>query len=322
MKPTLFRMKLAAVGIAIAASGQAAAFDWDFYGKLELQGLYTENDLYRYADQGWQIESPFSRLGVKAKHSFHDELTLVSVFEYQVNGLDQANKDDRFGMRNAYIGFSGKSWGELVFGKNDTRFKKSEGKIDLFNETLNDMAQLTPGQDRLENVVVYTSPSFAGFQMAATYQTGASDETAGGYDWTLSYGDAAFKTSSYYVAYGQTHELNNLDAQRVLVHAKLTELAGGVVSGGLMYQHSEHQTRPLKGDALLAELAYDRNNFIYKLQWQKDDSKTRHSEEGKMWSAGLEYGYSKELAIYTMISQFDLQTQDDNSAALGVRYTF
>ena len=124
------------------------------------------------------------------------------------------------------------------------------------------------------------------------------------------------------MAYGQTHELNNLDAQRVLVHAKLTELAGGVVSGGLMYQHSEHQTRPLKGDALLAELAYDRNNFTYKLQWQKDDSKTRHSEEGKMWSAGLEYGYSKELAIYTMISQFDLQTQDDNSAALGVRYTF
>ncbi len=34
------------------------------------------------------------------------------------------------GSRNTYIGFAG-NWGELVFGKNDTRFKKSEGKIDL-----------------------------------------------------------------------------------------------------------------------------------------------------------------------------------------------
>ncbi|WP_337842731.1 porin [Rheinheimera sp.] len=322
MKSTLFRMKLTAVGFALTASGQVAAFDWDIYGKIDLQGLYTENDLYRYADEGWQIEAPLSRIGAKAKQAFNDEFNLVAVFEYQVNGLDQANRDDKFGLRNAYIGFAGKSWGELVFGKNDTRFKKSEGKIDLFNETLNDMAQLTPGQDRLENVVVYTSPVLSGLQFSATYQTGVSDEESGGYDWTLSYGDSGFKSYSYYVAYSQAHDLNNLDAQRVLVHARLAEVAGGLLSGGLMFQHSEHQTRPLKGDALLAELAFDREQFTYKLQWQKDDSKTRHPEEGRLWSAGLEYGYSKELAVYTMFSMLDLQSQDDNSAALGVRYTF
>ncbi len=138
--------------------------------------------------------------------------------------------------------------GELVFGKNDTRFKKSEGKIDLFNETLNDIAQLSAGQDRLENIIGYQSPVIEGFQFQATYQTGASDEVAGGYDWTLSYGDSVFKAYPYYFAYSQARELNNIDAERIRPHFKLMELSGGQLSAGLMLQHSEHIRRNIEGD--------------------------------------------------------------------------
>lgn len=299
----------------------AAAFEWDLYGKLELQALHVDNGLYRYADQGWQIEAPSSRLGFKAKQQLTDDVDLIMVYEWQVNGLDKANDGHELGSRNTYIGLSG-SYGEVFFGKNDTRFKKSEGKIDLFNESLNDIAQLTPGQDRLENIIGYTSPVIKGWQWSATYQTGASDEIAGGYDWTLSYGDASFKTHGYYVAIGQTHELNNLNAERILLHMKLAEMSQGTLSGGLMYQKSEHISRPLEGDAVMAELAFARDSLTYKLQWQRDDSKIRAKETGTLWSLGVDYALQKDLTIYAMMSDLDFVTTDDNSAAVGFKYNF
>ncbi len=118
--------------------------------------------------------------------------------------------------------------------------KNPKAKSIYFNETLNDIAQLSPGQDRLENIVGYQSPVIEGFQLQATYQTGASDEVAGGYDWTLSYGDSGFKAYPYYFAYSQARELNNIDAERVVAHFKLMELSGGQLSAGVMLQHSEH----------------------------------------------------------------------------------
>lgn len=302
-------------------SQPVAAFDWDLYGKLELQALHVDNGLYRYADQGWQIEAPSSRVGFKAKQKLTEDVDLVMVYEWQVNGLDKANKDHKLGSRNTYLGLAS-SWGELFFGKNDTRFKKSEGKIDLFNESLNDIAQLTPGQDRLENIVGYSSPVINGWQWSATYQTGASDEIAGGYDWTLSYGDASFKTHAYYLAYGQARELNNIDADRILLHMKLAEMQQGTLSGGLMYQKSEHITKPLKGDTFMAELAFARDKLTYKVQWQRDDSKIRAKETGTLVSLGLDYALEKDLVIYGMLSDLDFVTTDDNSAALGFRYTF
>lgn len=309
------------MGVLLSGCAGAQAFEWDFYGKLELQGLYVDEGLYRYSDQGSQIEAPSSRLGFKARQGLVDNLDLIVVYEWQVNGLDNANAGHRLGSRNTYIGLAG-NWGELVFGKNDTRFKKSEGKIDLFNETLNDIAQLSAGQDRLENIVGYQSPVIEGFQLQATYQTGASDEVAGGYDWTVSYGDSGFKAYPYYFAYSQARELNNIDAERILAHFKLMELSGGQLSAGVMLQHSEHIRRNIDGDAVMAQLAYKREALTYKLQWQHDDSKIRHAETGTLWTIGADYALNTEMAIYTMVSTLDFETEQDESAALGFKYNF
>lgn len=308
--------------VAVAAPLQAKDFQWDFYGKIDLQALYADADLLRYADKGWQIEAPFSRLGLKADQTLTDDLKLIAVYEWQVNGLDDSNKGHRLGSRNTYFGVASKTYGELIFGKNDSKFKKSEGKIDLFNETLADMAQLTPGQDRLENIVSYQSPKLGLWQWSATYQTGASDETAGGYDWSLSYGDAAFKQAPYYLAYARANELNNISADRLLAHALLSESSLGTLSGGLMWQHSEHQTKPLQGTAWLAELQLKRDAIAYKLQYMQDHSRTRHSEEGHSWSVGADYSLSKDLTAYLLATRLELETQHDSAAAVGMRWLF
>ncbi len=313
---------VSALFAGVTAPLQAKDFNWDFYGKLDVQALYTDANLLRYADQGWQIEAPFSRLGLKADQALTDDLKLIAVYEWQVNGLDDSNKGHRFGSRNTYFGVASKAYGELIFGKNDSKFKKSEGKIDLFNETLADMAQLTPGQDRLENIVSYQSPKLGLWQWSATYQTGASDETAGGYDWSLSYGDAAFKQAPYYFAYARANELNNISADRLLAHALLNESSFGTLSGGLMWQHSEHQTKPLQGNAWLAEVQLKRDAVAYKLQFMQDHSRTRHSEAGHSWSVGADYSLGKDLTAYLLATQLELDTQHDSAAAIGLRWVF
>jgi predicted porin len=308
--------------LMLTSTAQAEQFNWGFYGKLDVQALYADANLLRYADQGWQIEAPFSRLGLKADQALTDDLKLIAVYEWQVNGLDDSNKGHRLGSRNTYIGIASNSYGELIFGKNDTRFKKSEGKIDLFNETLADMAQLTPGQDRLENVVSYQSPKLGLWQWSTTYQTGASDETAGGYDWSLSYGDATFKQAPYYFAYARANELNNISAQRLLAHALLRESSLGTLSAGLMWQHSEHQTKPLQGDAWLAAVQLKRDAVAYKLQFMQDHSRTRHAEKGDSWSVGADYSLKQNLTAYALATWLNLQTGHDSAAALGLRWVF
>lgn len=319
-KPLL--LTVAGLVAAVAAPLQADDFNWDFYGKLDVQALYADANLLRYADEGWQIEAPFSRLGFKADQALTDDLKLIAVYEWQVNGLDDSNKGHRFGSRNTYFGIASQTFGELTFGKSDSRFKKSEGKIDLFNETLADMAQLTPGQDRLENIVSYQSPKLGLWQWSASYQTGASDETAGGYDWSLSYGDAAFKQAPYYLAYARANELNNISADRLLAHALLHESTLGTLSGGLMWQYSEHQTKPLRGNAWLAEVQLKRDAVAYKLQYTQDHSRTRHAEEGYSWSVGADYSISKDLTAYLIGTQLELETQHDSAAAVGIKWMF
>ena len=319
-KPLL--LTVAGLIAGVASPLQANDFNWDFYGKLDVQALYADANLLRYADEGWQIEAPFSRLGFKADQALTDDLKLIAVYEWQVNGLDDSNKGHRIGSRNTYFGIASNSYGELTFGKNDSKFKKSEGKIDLFNETLADMAQLTPGQDRLENIVSYQSPKLGLWQWSATYQTGASDETAGGYDWSLSYGDAAFKQAPYYLAYARANELNNISADRLLAHALLHESTLGTLSGGLMWQHSEHQTKPLSGNAWLAEVQLKRDALAYKLQYMQDHSRTRHAEEGSSWSVGADYSLSKDLTAYLIGTQLELETQHDSAAAVGIKWVF
>jgi predicted porin len=319
-KPLL--LTVAGLVTGVAAPLQADDFNWDFYGKLDVQALYADANLLRYADEGWQIEAPFSRLGFKADQALTDDLKLIAVYEWQVNGLDDSNKGHRFGSRNTYFGIASQTYGELTFGKNDSKFKKSEGKIDLFNETLADLAQLTPGQDRLENIVSYQSPKLGLWQWTASYQTGASDETAGGYDWSLSYGDAAFKQAPYYLAYARANELNNISADRLLAHALLHESTLGTLSGGLMWQYSEHQTKPLRGNAWLAEVQLKRDAVAYKLQYTQDHSRTRHAEEGYSWSVGADYSISKDLTAYLIGTQLELETQHDSAAAVGIKWMF
>ena len=64
-----------------SATVQAADLDW--YGKLDVQALSVNRGLSRYADQGRQLELPFSRLGIKGQQQLNEDLAVIFVYEWQ-----------------------------------------------------------------------------------------------------------------------------------------------------------------------------------------------------------------------------------------------
>jgi predicted porin len=351
----LSRVLSASLTGLLFSTSHVNAIEWDWYGKLDLQALYTSHDLLRYADAGWQSNAMFSRLGVKAGQSINDNFSWLAVYEWQVNGLDDANRAHRLGSRNTYVGLASKRFGELTFGKNDSRFKKSEGKIDLFNETLADMAQLVPGQDRLENIVSYQSPKLGLWQWGASWQTGISDEVAGGYDWMVSYGDAGFAKAPYYLAYARAQQQasgsNLLTADRLLAQLHLGDNPLGSWTAGLMWQHSNQQRLAANtvtttqantgraGTGWLASVQLKRGQTSWKLQFVTDHSRSRHPLPGQGVSAGVEHALGSApgnaVSVYGLVTSLRLTApvitnssvsapaaRRDKAIAAGLRWQF
>ncbi|MDP2561150.1 porin [Psychrobium sp. 1_MG-2023] len=306
------------------AASEKMIDDIRFYGKAEIQVNSTEHGLIkgiegheglRYVEEGTSIHSPFSRVGIKGSHQLNDELTAVFKFEYQVKGMDSST--DTLSARNTYIGIKGR-FGEVVFGRNDTRFKASEGKFDLFNENAADIAQVFAGQDRLGDSVTYTAPSWRNINFAVTavpkHDAGSDDN---GYAWLVSTGDKAMKKSAYYAAYAGTETLNGLNLHRALVNYRM----GKVTLGGLM-QRSEKSDGSADGNGFAFNVSYLMGAWLAKAQFATDNSKIRHSEDTKQITLGLDYLFDSQAKAYLLLSNLELETTDDSTVGVGLQYKF
>lgn len=295
----------------------AYSADYAVYGKAEVQIANTDTGIMRYADEGTQIDAPFSRIGIKGSHNLTSSLKAVFKYEVQVKGFEHDNTDDPFAARNTYLGLAGE-FGEVVVGRNDTRFKYSEGMIDGFNETQADIAQLIPGQDRLGDTITYSSKSYAGTSLSITYAPkDDSSNNEAGFAATVIYGDRGLKNKSYYVAVSHVDALNSLTASRLVAVWQYNN----VRLGGLL-QRSESSDGTKEGTGYALSASYQLNNWVPKLQFVKDDSKIRHAEEGKQWSTGVDYVFDKQTTAYLLYTDLDLEQQSDNSVALGLKYKF
>ncbi|WP_405629679.1 porin [Pseudoalteromonas sp. Ld20] len=308
----------AATGLVLACCGQPVnAAQYSIYGKAEVQIANTDKGTMRYAKEGTHIDAPFSRIGVKGEHGVTDSLKVIFKYEVQVKGFEHDDTSDPFTARNTYLGLAG-DFGEIVIGRNDTRFKYSEGKVDNFNETQADIAQLLPGQDRLGDTITYSSKSFAGAQLSLTYapQDDSSNNEAG-FAATLIYGDRGLKNKNYYVAISHVDSLNNINASRLVAAWKQSDLQLGAI-----YQRSESVDGTKSGNGYVLSASYKLDKWQPKVQFASDDSTIRHSTKGTQWTAGVDYLFDKQTTAYLLYTDLDLQQQTDNSLALGLKYKF
>ncbi|ATG79843.1 porin [Pseudoalteromonas sp. 1_2015MBL_MicDiv] len=302
--------------LAILPSITLAA-DYTVYGKAEVQIANTDTGIMRYAKEGTQIEAPFSRIGIKGQHKLNEYLSAVFKYEVQVKGFEEDDTEEPFTARNTYLGLKG-AFGEIVIGRNDTRFKYSEGKLDNFNETQGDMAQVIAGQDRLGDTLTYTSQYWSNAQFSFTYAPKDDNKNnKAGFAATLIYGDRNLNNTPYYVSLSRVDSLNNITASRIVGVYKFEKLQLGA-----LYQHSESVDETKSGNGYVLSASYTIDKWVPKLQFAKDDSAIRQESKAIQWSTGFDYVFDKQTTAYLLYTDLDLQENADNSVALGLKYKF
>ena len=136
------------------------------YGKLWIS-VESQDTL-----SGTEVDmvSNASRLGVKGSMDFGDGLEAIYQAEYEVDPVDGTadEKNGRtFKQRNSFVGIKG-SYGTLFLGTHDTALKKSQSKIDLFNDLAGDIKNILQGENRMSDFIGYTTPTL-GEGFSATF---------------------------------------------------------------------------------------------------------------------------------------------------------
>lgn len=126
------------------------------------------------AKDRWELNTNASRLGVKGELDLGDTgLTAIYLAEYEIDADDGATP---FSQRNIYAGLQSR-FGSITAGKNYTPFKQAEGKVDQFNDLAADIDALAGGQNRINNVITYRSPAWAGVTVNAAFSPGENADT-------------------------------------------------------------------------------------------------------------------------------------------------
>lgn len=197
----------------------------------------------------WAIESNSSRLGVRGDADLSSSLKALYVLEFGVDADNGSSGGQTFSQRNIWAGLQG-NWGTLAAGKIDTPLKTIQtnsivrGDIDRFNDlALADIQAYLVGENRADNVLLYTSPLFAGgveVKLAAIQneETGVENSATdkqddngigAGSSVSVTYGKA-----SWFVGLGADSNVSTTDAIRAV-----GEVGFGPVKIGAIYQTAE-----------------------------------------------------------------------------------
>jgi len=124
-----------------------------------------------------------SRWGLRGSEDLGDGLRAVFQLE---SGFDSGNgrsaQGGRLFGRQATVGLASDSWGQLDFGRQTNIASKYFGSIDPFGAGFG-QANIGVGlsaanTQRYDNMVMYQTPSFSGFQFGVGYSFNAADTTA------------------------------------------------------------------------------------------------------------------------------------------------
>lgn len=178
---------LAAVAVLGAFAGSAIAADVTLYGRIDEGLLYQRVDAdqpHQSADNSWGLESgnmTGSRFGIKGSEQISEDLTVSFTLEQGFNPDDGSfGDDDRMFNREASLRVT-TAYGELGFGRmgrilSDAGTYSQRGQFILGSSR----GGMTGGTEvitdatssRLDNMITYKSPTFAGMTVYAQYAGG------------------------------------------------------------------------------------------------------------------------------------------------------
>ena len=259
-----------------------------------------------------------SRLGIKGSMDFGEGIEAIYQAEYEIDPVDgtaDESKDRTFKQRNSFVGLKG-SMGTIFLGKHDTATKKSQKKIDLFNDLAGDIKNILQGENRMSDLVGYTTPKINGF--SATFNTIKGTEGLG----DDSIGDSTSTSISYdseifYIALAFDSELKGYDSTRLTLQIPFNRSQLGI-----MFQDSKKLSTGLEEDGYVISFSQKvGDKGTLKFQQAESDMKL---DSGKQFSFGYDYKLSSKAKAFYFFT--DLNGNEDSKEkdihGVGFEYKF
>jgi predicted porin len=297
--------KLSMTLLAATVSAASLADPITVYGKANISA--------QSADEGegsfTELKSNASRFGVKGDLKLDDDIEVLYTFEWQVDLADESGSDN-IKSRNQYVGLKG-NFGTVLLGRNDTVLKKSQGKIDLFNDYEGDLKGLWKGENRMSDSVTYYSPKFSGLTLGVSYIAEDDVEGEDAQSLSLSYGDAKLKKSQWFGSVAADFDMKGYDSQRVSVQGKFDGLKLGVI----LHNQESVETGESK-DGVMVSAAYTIGKVVLKGQVQT-------LEDDNSVTVGADYKLGKSTKAFIWYTDRGLDLSEDKSwLAAGLEHKF
>jgi predicted porin len=309
--------------MGLASQGFAAGpIDGTIYGKINVSVVNSDDG----ASDEWNLNSNASRLGVKGKTEIADGLYAVYKAEFEMCVDDGDCKGQTFTQRNIMGGVRG-SFGTVWAGKHDSPTKLAQNKIDLFNDLEGDIKNTFEGENRVSNIVAYTSPTINGFSSTVAMMPGEGADVDGdGQDDTgltdgISY-SVSYSMDNLYIAVAGDQDVDSQDLMRIVAQYKMDALKLSV-----MYQQNEDNlgTKDESGFFVSAAYQLDKKTTL-KAQYGSIEDDVDGDEEETL-SLGADYKLAKGTKVYVFYtdntdSSTGVADDEDTAFGLGMEHKF
>lgn len=309
MKNVLFS---AAALTALLAAPLAAAngpIDGKLYGKINVSVVNSDSE----STDTWKLNSNASRIGLKGSSQISEGLSVFYKTEFEVCVDDGDCKGNTLGQRNIFAGIKGQ-YGSLLAGKNDTPTKQAQKKIDLFNDSVGDIKKTFAGENRMSNIIAYTTPKYGNF--SASYAVMPSEAVDGGLADSKSY-SVNYKKDGLYVAVAADSNVKDADILRIVSQYKFDAW-----KLGFMYQDSEELEDSVikEKSGYFASVAYKCDNITYKAQYGNNENDTDGLDKTTL-SLGADFKLAKNTKSFVFFTDNE-SSSSTKTFGLGLEHKF
>jgi len=285
------------------------------YGKLwisvESQKSLSGNEL--------DMESNASRVGIKGSLGFMEGLEAIYQVEYEVDLVDgkaDELKGSTFKRRNSFIGVKG-FYGTIFLGTHDTSLKDSQKKIDLFNDLAADIKTILRGENRMNNLIGFITPtSKKGISVTFNTIKGSTESVNNSARDSTSV-SLNYKTKSLYASISIDSKVKGYDNTRLSLQVPFNRTQLGII-----YQDTKKLSTGIKEDGYVISMSRkvgDKGTF--KVQLAESAMKL---DSGKQTSFGYDYQLSKKAKAFFFFTDLsgNKKLKEKDITAVGFEYKF
>ncbi len=303
--------------------------DGDIYGRLNVSYQYENNEV---TGKAWKLANNASRLGFKGKTSLKNNITILYQIEYGVEVDDGDKNGQTVSQRDTFIGLEGQ-WGQIKAGRITIPFKEAKGNIDRFNDLQGELGKIIDGEERINNIVQYSSQKLLGPMVATiaivpgensqnSNENGPADGISGSF---------VFNNDKLYLGLAFNSNIKEQDQWRLATSWQWGDSDNGLISLGALYQHSETSSNSQltyidgrnEADAYGISSSYTQQSNTFKAQYIISDRSVSLSD-ARQFSFAIEHKLGERSTLFAYYTDRDAAeaTQSNSYLAIGLKHHF